>query len=165
MRATGCCGGGLLVCFRHWKNLKKMRFQCPLIHYGRLQHFGNRIRWTPGARGKHHTYSKECCMRARPSSLFLVKSRATKMSAGTVFKTGERIPHSGIYRVTHRQHRVPHEVTLLCGQEFPKCAQCHDAVVFELVRGVTFGDDDREVSSMIRLYELPVVDDECDPAA
>jgi hypothetical protein len=95
----------------------------------------------------------------------LAGSRAKKTQEKTVFKTGETIPHSGIYRVVHTKHRVPHEVTLLHGERFPKCAKCQDAVVFEPVRPVTFSDDAPEVSHKIRLYELPVLDEENEEAA
>jgi hypothetical protein len=74
------------------------------------------------------------------------------------FRTGEAIPESGIYRVVHREHRLPHEVTLLRDEIFPKCAKCHDDVTFELVRGVAFAEE--HLSQQIRLYELPVLDDE-----
>jgi hypothetical protein len=74
------------------------------------------------------------------------------------FRTGETIPESGIYRVVHREHRLPHEVTLLRNEIFPKCAKCHDDVSFELVRGVAFAEEQQ--GQQIRLYELPVLDDE-----
>ena len=32
------------------------------------------------------------------------------------FLSGEVVPKSGIYKVTHTQHRLPHEVTVLSGQ-------------------------------------------------
>jgi hypothetical protein len=35
------------------------------------------------------------------------------------FQTEEVVPHSGIYRVHHRKHRLPHEVMLLKDQHFP----------------------------------------------
>jgi hypothetical protein len=53
------------------------------------------------------------------------------------FKTGEVVPQSGIYRVTHGDHRLPHEVTLLRSQEFPPCSKCGVQVKFKLLRGVT----------------------------
>jgi hypothetical protein len=52
------------------------------------------------------------------------------------FKTGEIVPHSGIYHVTHAEHRLPHEVTLLRANNFPPCAQCGNKVTFKLLRGV-----------------------------
>jgi len=100
-------------------------------------------------------------MRARKSALFLVKSSTKGMrSKGAAFRTGEKIPKNGIYRVIHRKHRLPHEVTLLRDEEFPKCAQCQDSVTFELVYGVDSTDVQHELSTRIRLYELPVLDEE-----
>ena len=98
-------------------------------------------------------------MRATKSGLSLVKSSSKGMrSKGAVFQTGEKIPMNGIYRVIHHQHRLPHEVTLLRDEEFPKCAKCQDAVKFELVYGVDSNDVQNELSTRIRLYELPVLD-------
>ena len=79
------------------------------------------------------------------------------MSGGR-FKTGAVIPNSGIYRVTHSSHRLPHEVTLLKGEAFPKCQKCADTVIFKLVRAL----DDKAVTKFswrVTLYELPVLDD------
>ena len=48
------------------------------------------------------------------------------------FKAGEIAIETGVYRVSHDQHRLPHEVVVLRGEQFPKCAKCSDAVYFEL---------------------------------
>jgi hypothetical protein len=53
------------------------------------------------------------------------------------YKTGKRIPQSGIYEVTHGEHRLPHEVTLISGEIFPPCSKCANAVRFKLLRPVT----------------------------
>jgi hypothetical protein len=53
------------------------------------------------------------------------------------FRTGQAVPQSGIYRVTHGDHRLPHEVTLLRAAEFPPCSKCGVEVKFKLLRGVT----------------------------
>jgi hypothetical protein len=53
------------------------------------------------------------------------------------FKTGQVVPHSGIYQVTHAEHRLPHEVTLLRANSFPPCSKCGNNVVFRLLRAVT----------------------------
>jgi hypothetical protein len=79
----------------------------------------------------------------------------------TIFHTGEPIPESGIYRVIHKAHRVPHEVTLLSGQNFPRCSKCKDAVQFELIQAAT--ELLHEHGFRVHLYELPV--EECDDAA
>jgi hypothetical protein len=80
------------------------------------------------------------------------------MSGGR-FKTGAVIPDSGIYRVFHSSHRLPHEVTLLKGETFPKCQKCADAVTFKLVRALSYQTVVRELQWRVALYELPALDD------
>jgi YjzC-like protein len=77
------------------------------------------------------------------------------------FNTGQTVPQSGIYRVTHAGHRLPHEVTLIAGEIFPRCSKCKDAVQFEAVRHATLAQADR--SFKIVVYELPVVEEEDNP--
>jgi len=74
-----------------------------------------------------------------------------------LYKSADTIPESGIYRVVHAQHRLPHEVTLIGGQTFPPCAQCHEDVRFELVRELP--ELARERRGHVSLYSLPVLDD------
>ena len=81
----------------------------------------------------------------------------------TTYRSSEVIPVSGIYRVLHAQHRLPHEVTLVEGQTFPPCAKCHEEVRFELVRGVPALERERRGS--VSLYELPVIEEEEDATA
>jgi hypothetical protein len=73
------------------------------------------------------------------------------------FKTGTVIPASGIYSVQHMAHRLPHEVTLLKGEIFPKCQKCADAVTFKLLRMLTYQSAAKNSSWRITLYELPVI--------
>lgn len=78
------------------------------------------------------------------------------MSARPVFKTGATVPESGIYRVFHNAHRLPHEVTLFRGNLFPRCSKCQDEVVFELVHAAP-----RTLSlERLTLYELPEMDED-----
>jgi hypothetical protein len=78
------------------------------------------------------------------------------MSARSVFKTGATVPESGIYRVFHNAHRLPHEVTLFRGNLFPRCSKCQDDVVFELLHAAS-----RTFSlERLTLYELPTIDDD-----
>lgn len=74
------------------------------------------------------------------------------------YKSAETIPESGVYRVIHAQHRLPHEVTLLRGQVFPPCGKCHEEVRFELVRELP--QLERERRGNVSLYSLPVMDDD-----
>ena len=52
------------------------------------------------------------------------------------FQTGHSVPESGIYRVIHAGHRLPHAVTICKGENFPRCAKCANMVTFELIRAV-----------------------------
>src|ERR1700744_822124 len=94
--------------------------------------------------------------------MFLVESTPSRMSRQRpTFRTDSIVPLSGIYRVRHRKHRLPHEVTLLKEQLFPRCSKCQDGVVFELVRAVQAGTEITNNQSVrIYLYELPVFDED-----
>jgi hypothetical protein len=85
------------------------------------------------------------------------------MLKNRIFRTDEEIIQGGIYRVLHKEHRLPHEVTLLSNQRFPRCAKCQDSVIFELV--APFTQQNVRQHGQIRLYELPVLDDGEDIAA
>ena len=53
----------------------------------------------------------------------------------TEYKPGDKVPKSGIYRVTHdRQHHEAHEVTCVMGHTFPPCNHCGQHPRFTLVR-------------------------------
>jgi hypothetical protein len=89
---------------------------------------------------------------------FLVKSNPSRMRGQKLlFRTGELIPESGIYRVIHDAHRLPHEVTLFSDQAFPRCSKCKDAVKFELIHAAT--DLLNEHGFRVYLYELDDPDD------
>jgi len=88
--------------------------------------------------------------------LRLVGPRGKMNDPKRTFKCGATIPQSGIYRVIHGEHRLPHEVTLLEGQLFPKCLKCDESVMFELVRGA---QDITVASFKVALYALPVEED------
>ena len=72
------------------------------------------------------------------------------------FETGSVVSESGIYRVIHAAHRLPHEVTLLTGGTFPRCSKCADLVTFELVRAAPAMFQ----YEPLHLYELPVVEED-----
>lgn len=56
-------------------------------------------------------------------------------SIGDVFKPGEKVPHSGIYLVTHdSKHTESHEVTCVYGKVFPPCKGCGQHPRFKLLR-------------------------------
>lgn len=96
-------------------------------------------------------------MRRKKSGPFLINSDATSQRPA-LFRTGDEVPETGIYRVTHDAHRLPHNATLFAGQSFPRCAKCQEAVTFELLHTAPEVSD---VSNSFRvyLYELPVMDE------
>ncbi len=97
-------------------------------------------------------------MCANTSSPFLVKSASGKKRRHKhTFQTGESIPGSGIYRVVHKAHRLPYDVTLLRNETFPRCAKCKNAVKFQLIKAATGMLNER--GFCVRLYELPEEDD------
>lgn len=53
-----------------------------------------------------------------------------------LFRSGDRVQQSGIYRVHHKSHRLFHEATILQGARFPLCKECKDKVRFELARAL-----------------------------
>ena len=73
------------------------------------------------------------------------------------YRTGLEIPFSGIFSVRHKEHRLPHEVTLLKGEKFPPCAKCSSSVQFELIMGVS----DLALSPFrVTLMQIPAFDEE-----
>ena len=53
---------------------------------------------------------------------------------GDVFKPGQKVPRSGIYKVVHDTvHSEKHEVTCVYGKKFPPCNHCGHDVRFVLV--------------------------------
>ena len=74
-----------------------------------------------------------------------------------LFRVGDVISYSGIYRAHHSEHRIPHDVTLLRGEVFPPCAKCGNTVRFELVRAVPSLEDK---DFHIRLYYIPLEEPE-----
>jgi len=77
------------------------------------------------------------------------------------YSTGDLVPATGIYRVTHNLHRLPHEAVLLANERFPKCARCNDEVLFELA----YPAPDLLPTHRNRIYELPIIEDDTSAAA
>ena len=76
---------------------------------------------------------------------------------GAPYKSRDNIPETGVYKVLHAQHRLPHQVTLVEGQTFPPCAKCHEEVRFEMVRPLPELGRDRR--GCVSLYALPALED------
>ncbi len=77
--------------------------------------------------------------------------------AGKKYLSKEGVPVTGLYRVMHGSHRLPHEALLLAGEVFPRCARCSDQVEFELVAPMP--DLEMRPHRIVRLYELPVLEE------
>jgi len=78
------------------------------------------------------------------------------------FATDAVAPRTGVYRVIHDAHRLPHEVVILKGERFPRCGRCSEAVRFTLIRPVA----ETPVAGQFRvaLYELPEIEVEDEAA-
>jgi hypothetical protein len=79
---------------------------------------------------------------------------STGTAKGTSLRTGLKVPESGIYRISHSQHNLPYEVTLLKDQKFPRCSRCKEPVFYKLVRSVPAASSHRSAFT-VALYELP----------
>ena len=64
--------------------------------------------------------------------------------AEQIFRPGEVVPESGVYRVIHQHHRETHLATLFHGERFPACARCCEAVKFALLRPARLIGDDAD---------------------
>jgi hypothetical protein len=52
------------------------------------------------------------------------------------FETGQIVPRSGSYTVSHKPHQLKREVTLLREHPFPACAKCMVPVHFALLHAL-----------------------------
>jgi len=51
------------------------------------------------------------------------------------YKPGDKVPVSGIYKVTHdNKHTEEHEVTVIINEKFPPCNNCGNHPRFVLVK-------------------------------
>jgi len=71
------------------------------------------------------------------------------------YRSGLKVPADAVYKVRHRQHRLPEEVTLLGSQTFPVCARCNGLVTFELLRHVIPAEDFRVALHQLVPIEQP----------
>ena len=74
----------------------------------------------------------------------------------TGLRTGCSVPDTGIYRVSHEQHVLPSEVTLLRDHVFPRCSRCNEPVFYELLRSAPAVVNHPSAFN-VSLYELPVL--------
>ncbi len=95
------------------------------------------------------------------SRLQVVHSRSVTGPISELYETGTVIPVTGIYRVVHSAHRLPHEALIIQGQRFPKCQKCGDVVFFELIHPAA----DLFSHITYSICEIPVIEEDEDTAA
>jgi hypothetical protein len=77
-------------------------------------------------------------------------------SGKNAYETGEIVPETGIYRVVHSAHRLPHEVVILKDEHFPRCCKCSGSVFFSLVHAAP----ELFWRTVYHVYELPIIEDD-----
>jgi hypothetical protein len=65
-----------------------------------------------------------------------MSAAASFHNPSVTLRPGEMALVTGIYRVTHREHRSEHDSIVICGEELPLCRTCKDAVRYTLQRQV-----------------------------
>ncbi len=63
-----------------------------------------------------------------------------------MYKPGQLVPISGTYSVVHRDHRAPHEVLAIRGEEFPACRVCKSEVRFRVNQPIPHVTHDFDLS-------------------
>ena len=92
-------------------------------------------------------------MRSRRSNVVVMTpAKANDHPEQPFFRPGDAILESGIYRVYHAGHRLPHEVTLLRNERFPPCIKCGNSISFDLARSIPALED---LDFHIHLYSIP----------
>ena len=74
-------------------------------------------------------------------------------------KPGDNVLTSGVFRVIHRQHREPHDVIAIRGEELPPCRSCAGNVRYELIQTLSHVTEDWDLAGLTEqlLKELPYV--------
>jgi hypothetical protein len=54
------------------------------------------------------------------------------MTQEKTYRSGQKVPETALYRVFHYQHRLPHDVVIHQGEDFPACDRCGQRVVFSI---------------------------------
>ena len=50
------------------------------------------------------------------------------------YRPGDAVPTSGIYTAVHIEHRAPHDIVAIRGEQFPTCRRCGHDVRFHIAR-------------------------------
>ncbi len=96
-------------------------------------------------------------MKAR-NELFLVERPQQDPAVPDIFHPGQRILHTGVYRIYH-PHRLSHDATLLKGDLFPACLVCGKRVQFELLQSAPEIGDDSNFRRRRSAFDSPIADD------
>src|SRR3954471_11338176 len=93
-------------------------------------------------------------IRGRAISFRLHGEKRNPVATRNNLRTGCSVPNSGIYRVTHSQHQLPKEISLIGNQSFPCCSKCAEPVYFEFVRSSSAMGTSADAFN-VALYQLP----------
>jgi hypothetical protein len=66
----------------------------------------------------------------KPSVTIFRSPFGGRVDSASRFVPGAVAPRSGVYRVHHYAHRMPHLVTITAGTVLPECRRCGDKVRF-----------------------------------
>ena len=69
---------------------------------------------------------------------------AGHQSTALVYRSGQRVPQTGLYRVIHYQHRLPHNAVMTEDDLFPQCNKCGLRVAFTLSQTANSLSDDED---------------------
>jgi hypothetical protein len=80
---------------------------------------------------------------------FFVRLVGGRVDSSSRLVPGAAAPRSGVYRVHHYAHRIPHLVTVTAGTVLPECRRCGNKVRFApmiaaepIINDVDFLDQD-----------------------
>lgn len=115
------------------------------------------IEKTLHAASTHLEASQELAQDPGINAVVTEANPASPAAVSVRYNTGQAIPASGIYTVFHEQHRLPHEVTLLAGEIFPRCAKCGNLVEFVLDQSAQYAPNSTQFPN--RIFALPDLDE------
>lgn len=64
------------------------------------------------------------------------------------FRPGDKVPATGIYTASHYQHRMPHEVFAVEGEQFPACRRCGERASFSLAHPAVHIEADQDFANL-----------------
>jgi len=70
------------------------------------------------------------------------------------FRSGDGVPITGVYTVTHYQHRLPHEVFAVADGIFPECRRCGKRVSFSVSQSTIRIDADQDFTFSVKVDDF-----------